>query len=489
MKTLISKLFIIVAIAFSVSSCDLHQLPTTAIETENAFKTYDDAVRLSTGLNVSFKTVQYGIYATSTELQGDMFNASIEYGNRGGSLQRMDQSLNSGDYDIRDVWRGLYKAIFNVNIFLANIDKITTTTETQAANIQKFIGNAHFYRASYYHQLIRLYAGAYNESAPGVPLITVFDLTLKPARATMGQIYQLIESDIATARQKLAGVAGVAASITPTIDAVKALDARVNFYKKDYAKAASIASELISNNAYALSSTQEQMTSEWYNDNGKESIMQLHASLSEMPNSNARGYLSYVSGSGTPGKYAPDYIPTKTCIEMYDATDLRLSTWFATQSCKLNSAEYNLVLFEKYKGNPVLETPPGRAYAHKPKVFTISEMYLIRAESLAATSDVAGAKVALNALQTARKATLTDGSMASVRKEWARETIGQGFRLDCFKRWNVGFSGRVPQNNLTVQINENFTGKVAPAGYFYFTWAIPKDDIAVNNNLVQNTGW
>ncbi|CDN32385.1 hypothetical protein BN938_2313 [Mucinivorans hirudinis] len=42
---------------------------------------------------------------------------------------------------------------------------------------------------------------------------------------------------------------------------------------------------------------------------------------------------------------------------------------------------------------------------------------------------------------------------------------------------------------MTVQINENFTGKVAPAGYFYFTWAIPKDDIAVNDNLVQNTGW
>ena len=125
-----------------------------------------------------------------------------------------------------------------------------------------------------------------------------------------------------------------------------------------------------------------------------------------------------------------------------------------------------------------------------PKPFKISEMYLIAAEAELST-DVAAAKKDLNALQTARGAVATEATEATVQQEWFKETVGEGFRMSCLKRWGKGFSGRAPQAGAenVVQQGQYFTEKVFEANSYFFQWPIPSHELKVNKNLVQNPGY
>lgn len=500
---IITKIAALLAFGAVVVSCDLNLKPSTQIEKDDAFETYADAKRFTNGLNSSYRNTLYGFFSYTSEVQGDMYNAMTGYGNRNGFPHQMSNGFTTGDYNVRDVWRGIYKGITNVNVFLAGVDKVTVTAE-QAADIKKWKGFAYFYRAAFYHQLVLKFAVPYNAATAttdlGLPLVNEFDVQAKPSRSTMAETYKFIEDDLALATEFLAGVAGEALSITPTLDAVKALEARVKLYMGKYAAAAALATELTLSPAYALASTQEEMNTVWTNDGGKEAILQMFASLSEygsaLTGSSSADvrlandiYLGYNSGGNY---YSGDFVPTKTCLDMYEKeTDLRFSTYFTFVNVNYGGLTADLYMFNKYPGNPALFTPPSRNYAQKPKAFTIAEMYLIAAEANFMAGNVAAAKTALNTLQSARGASQTEATLATIQKEWAKETIGEGFRIDCLKRWGLGFSGRVPQNPTLALSGSGFTGINIPAGYAKLTWPIPADDINTNPNLrgQQNPGW
>jgi hypothetical protein len=216
-------------------------------------------------------------------------------------------------------------------------------------------------------------------------------------------------------------------------------------------------------------------------------MLQLYSDLAEIGGTNQNDiYLGY---STSIKKYGPDFIPTKTTVEWYEESDLRGQVWFKELPVYLSSTDYNLVLFTKYWGNPEHETAPGRNYNHCPKIFRLGEIYLINAEANAMAGNADAAKTSLNALQAARGASLTEGTMAAIKAEWKKEMIGEGYIVDMYKRWNEGFSGRIPQIENTVQVGESFTGKVCEPGFKKLVWAIPDEERKVNDNLTQNPGW
>ena len=81
--------------------------------------------------------------------------------------------------------------------------------------------------------------------------------------------------------------------------------------------------------------------------------------------------------------------------------------------------------------------------------------------------------------------------MDAIRKEWFRETVGEGMRKYCLKRWGVGFDGRVPQDGALniVQQGDVFTGKSIAANSYIFQWPIPSHEMKINRNLEQNPGY
>ena len=486
----IFKTTLVAAMALLIASCELDLTPSTSISQADAFQSIDDAAKFDNGLAHRYRTCFYGIFSYTNEVQSEYFNASVDFGNRNGQPHRSDENFTADEYNMRDIWQYSYLLVVNINNLLENIEKIELTADEQAeANIYK--GNAHFYRASIMHELVRRYAPMYNPSSAssdlGVPVITSIDLGLKPARNTVAEVYAQIASDIAAAKQLLAGVTGEAGAIKPTIDAVKALEARVALYKQDWATAASVSAELISSGKYALAATAEDMEAEWVNDSGAECMLQLYTDLAETSGTWANDvFLGY---STKIFKYAPDFIPTQTTIDWYEESDLRGQVWFKELPVYLSSTDYTLKLFTKYWGNPEYETAPNRAYMQRPKIFRLGEMYLINAEANAMKGDAAAAKEALNALQAARGASLTEGTMDAIKAEWKKEIIGEGYIVDCYKRWNEGYSGRIPQNINTVQQGPSFNEKECPAGFQKFVWAIPDEERKVNDNLVQNPGW
>lgn len=479
-----------------ITSCKkLDLFPANRIALDKAFTSVNDAKAWDNGIYSSFRGRQYGLYMFSTDIQADQLNASLDYGNRNGNPHRWGTFFLSDDYTIRDTWFGYYTAIRDLNVALEGYPSVPTPTPADVTTMNVYKGNAHFARAYYYFQLVNRFAKAYNPSTAatdlGVPLVLTYNVNLSPVRASVAAVYTQIQTDIAAAKTFLAGKTGAQGATTFTIDAVNALDARVKLFKQDWAGAYTAANALRTSATYPLYTTATGLTNYWLNDAKQEDIMQcLVIKPNELPNVNSV-YLGLVAATG---KFTPDFIPSQWVVDAYDATDLRKGVYFASKACTIQGASYTLTLVNKYAGNPLLFTGTLTNYAQAPKVFRIAEMYLIAAEAAANNGSDANAIAALNALRAARGLAAVSSSGAQLKQdikdERFRELAFEGFRLDDLKRWNLGFTRSAPQNLNTITVAPlTFNVLSIAAGDNKFVWGIPANDITINPNLVQNTGW
>ena len=504
MKRLLNIIMIAGIFGILFSACELEKYPYNAIATEQAFVTMSDAANHRNALYSLLRGRQYGMFTQTAELQSDLYNATADYGNRQGFIHQITQDL-AGDYNVRDIWRACYSAIAQVNNFIENVDKVDTTTPQEEATIADYKAEAHYVRAYIYYILIKYFGAAYDPATAsdklGVPLLTTFDINAKPERASVGAIYDFIKDEITLAEQLT--VTGEAKSERITIDAVRAFKARIQLLTRDYSGAAQTAQALINSGNYPLVTTEVALRASWVNDDSSEDIFLMFVSASEA------GQIPAGSGSGNTEqnqsiytiyqqateKYRPDYIPTKTVVDMYEADDLRRKVFLSdptNDTINLSTgSDYPDVLFlKKFPGNPAMFTTQTN-YRHKPKVARIAEQYLIAAEALN-RSGGNGLPV-LNALRQARGASeLPAWDEQEMQNEWVREMIGEGFRIECLKRWGIGYDGRIPQNPDLIQgglEDVNFAKRNCPAGYYRFILPIPHNELRTNPNMVQTPEW
>lgn len=496
------------AVVLGVSSCNLDLDPTNAITYEDAskiFDTYDDAVIFANGLNTYFRAVQQGMYWTAPEIQCDMYSADASYGNNGGPIHTMSDGFTSGDSDIEGMWNGYYAVIMQCNYFLTNILNIDTDALSSAESValNKLKGEAIFFRAFCYHQLGTLFCDRYEASSAstqlGLPLVTSIDLTARPARSDLKTTYAYITGEVNTAIEYLTAVSASISAERPTVDAAKALAARVALWMGSYEDAITYTDAVISSRAgYTLASDADALENEFITQDGTEAIYLMYGSTSEGASSLSY-YLMYYY-------YYSDYdiylyycyfYPNERILEMYDANDTRYDVFFNLgNDSYMVAADYiwdaaTLPTIAKYRGNPSITIYDYHTGSTKARVFGLSEMYLIKAEAQAQLGLSGDAATTINTLQEARGASLSTGSMDDIKNEWAKETIGEGLRLSCLKRWNDGFSGR-PQHSINypyLMTGTGFDEIDIPAGYYKLTWPIPQTDMEINDNLVQNPGW
>jgi len=494
------------AVILSAASCDLELFPKGSLNYEpgNTITSANDLAGFEAGVVAQLRGLEYGQYDQVSDIMVDYYNAVSDYGNNYGGVHRTDDSFTAGDYDTRDNWSGPYGAIRHFNIAIDETLAISGDLATSiGAKAKVARGEAYFARALAYLHMVRHFGKPYGSSSSsdlGVPLVLHYEQTARPARNTVQEVYDQIKADLDSAAYLLSGVAGSARAQRPTVDAVNALLARYYLDTKQYAKAASSALAVINTGNYVLASTDSLMTEEWLNDSGKEPIMQFYASISE----GGVGYHTYISPSmaiDDDGNYyyRPYFIPTQTLLDSYEDSDIRKAAWYDDYSTSgytvyINGTYYeDIKVLTKYKGNPALrssDTPNG-GQAIKP--FLISEMYLIAAEAYAQAGDATNAETYLNALQTARGASVTSGSLANIKAEWFKETVGEGLRFSCLKRWGDGFSGRTPQPNAlssgAIMTGASYEQKSMPASDNHYQWPIPTYDMQINANLVQNDGY
>lgn len=498
MKNIVKYTLAAAASVVMFASCDLNLVPIDAIAYEEGgmlIQTQANLNAFENGILASFRAVQNGTYITTEEVQFDYFNATIDFGNNYGSIHRCDYTFTTSDYDTEDMWEGHYSVIKNYNIVIDNTDNVPEDLKEKAKIVK---GEALFFRAASYLTLARHFGPAYSpavKDSPCVPLVLKYDQNEKPSRATVGEVYDQIKADLDAAAAILAGVSGKARSQKPTIDAVNALYARYFMDVQDYTNAAAYAHKVIGDGSkYKLASTPEEMEAEYVTDEGTEAIYQAYASLTEGSNSNEYWTNSVADAKGATGHvFRPYFLPTETLVNAYEPEDLRFVAWFSNEeTVQIAGTYYNgdFYTFIKYWGNPTLTSSPIRNGRQKPKPFKISEMYLIAAEAELSTNPNA-AKEDLNALQAARNATLTEATEATVRQEWYKETVGEGFRMWCLKRWGQGFNGRPVQEGCkyVIQSGESYENKQFAASDYHFTWPVPAPEMKINSNLVQNPGY
>lgn len=521
MKKIFNYMIVSLLAVSTLSSCDLDLFPKGSLSYDENGALFTNATELGyfqTGLYASYRSGFYGRYSITEEVQADGFNATTDYGNNYGSPHRGDQSFTAGDYDSEAFWANRYSAIKDYNVFIKGVENLPDEYGNLRTSAQVVKGEAQFFRASAYLDLIRHYAKAYNKSTAstdaGVPLVLVYDQTAKPSRASVKEVYDQIKKDLDSAAVNLAGVAGKVGSQSITIDAVNALYARYFLDTQDYDQAASYADQVISSAAgYALASSVDEFKAEYYNDSGKEPVVQLFAKLSENGSgtNNVYTYMAIdnklVDETTNPkGRYfsGPYFIPTQKLLNLYDADDLRRQCWFTsgvnaftgeTYSTKIKDDYYtDVVVFTKYLGNPELTSSDALNGRQKVKPILIGEMYLIKAEAQYRGGNSTGAIATLKDLQTARGASVIGMVDETVlANEWFKETIGEGQRLTTIKRFGKGYTARTPQaaaasKNL-IMTGANFELKTMKADYYQLLWPLPTNDIQTNRNLVQNPGY
>lgn len=503
------KTFILICVALTAltTGCDLEKFPVSSISQGTAFQSLQDAAAWHNGFYTALRDRLSGSYIYATDLQADLFNASITYGNRNGDLYMWTFNPSNGTF--AGIWADTYSAIKNINFFLDNVHKISVAVgSSDEYIINNYVGEAYLLRAYYYHYLVKLYAKPYtvlyhavdSELELGLPLVTRYDVEEKPARATLEQTYQLILDDIAAAKTYLTNE-GAPNALYLTVDCITALEAQVYLSMGRFDDAAAKADLIITNPKYSLISNQEQLRKMWHrgtDSDDKEALLELSCknSSKELPATDFDLYLNYNINIK---RYVPDFIPEQWTLGLFSNSDWRKQVYFATKGCSFNNTSTNLQLFNKFPGDSTLFTSLNTNYKHCPKMFRLGEMYLIKAE--ASFRGNKGEAQALAALDTLRKhrgllplnGVSGEDLLVEIQQERTREMMGEGTRLYDLKRWNLPvnrLAGGV-QNNNTVLRGASANELVRAPSHYQFVWAIPSREFQVNPSLKeqQNSGW
>ena len=502
MKNTIKYLFVAAAIA-TFSACNLNLLPTNAIVYEpggQVIATGEDLLQFEARIMSDYRAVHGGMYNILEDVMTDGFNAAAGFGNNYGSIHRTDDSFSSSDSYIDTYWANHYIVIKDYNVLINALNDEINIPDGAVDLARTVQGEAYMMRAEAYMNLVRHFGPQYKKNdaqSLGVPLVLEFDLYARPARNTVHQVYEQIKKDLDSAAVRLADVAGILQADYPTIDCVNALYARYFLDTEDYTNAALYAGKVIDTKKYTLSNTADKLKDEFRNDAGTEAIMQLYGSLQESPAS-TNVYTNMFSSQDHGVCYRSLFLPAKALVDSYSASDIRKAVWFSSTDyySEVNGSYYrgDFQTFVKYQGNSALYSGDVPNGVQMCKPFMISEMYLIKAEAECLLDEMPKAKTTINQLQTARGATKTSGRLSDIQNEWFRETVGEGMRWTCLKRWGLGFEGREPQagtlNKNAIMLGEYYEARKMSADDRAFVWPIPADEIRLNVNLKpQNPGY
>lgn len=491
--------------------CNMDLRPASTIDPENAMSSMQDAANLRNAIYVNLRGATSGSWVYSTEIQSDLFNATVDFGNNGGDLHRWDFVSSLGNAGT--IWGGCYGVIANNNFVLegynnfiakqATLEQSKRISEQELATLKVYKGETFFMRAYMYFQLATYFCKDYDVNTAaneyGVPIVLKYapssDESSYPGRETLEATFARITEDLDSA-EALVTTEGAVASKYITKDVVAAFRARVALYMDDYESAIKYAKPLVEGKKYPFVESSEEYKDLFLNDSGKECIMQIFCSQSELPGSSSYNYVNYNPANL---KYSPYYVPTKNVIDLYAKNDIRFVNNFLQVDVKTSTGTYNVYLCNKFPGNPALYKGETSNYCNAPKPFRIAEQYLILAEAYAKTGMDTEASALINELKANRIPDWSEQSYAGedlineIKNERVRELFAEGFRLFDLRRYGNGFDrGESQDPGLIYLPGDPRTERLVVSGSNdRFVWPIPSDEISANPQIAkqQNPGY
>lgn len=501
------------ALTLTLASCDMDKNPYNAIPEDEALMTPTDFTNMSVPLYTGMRSfVGSSYFCTGPDEQSDDFNATVGTGLS--DLHRWDfnTSLSSGDALYSNSQTMIARANFIIDGYnKCDMSNKNLFTDQAMVTVKNVKGEAFFVRAYFLFNLAQYFCADYDnrnadEKNSGVSYRLDYypssNSATYPARKTLRETYKQITDDLDSALLYV-NVAGEQSNYYISVDAVKAMQARVALAMDDYATAAEKATEVIGTTIYTLAGSVDRLTQMWAGNFDTETIFKLAASAtSQLSSQTGLQYLPYTSGG------APGYVPTQTVLDLYSDDDYRKSVYFLPLTFQTSTGVVgNVLAFNKYpeKAYPY-EATNGYDYARftiEPKVIRISEMYLIAAEAYAQLAKTDGSYLTkaaqyLNDFKAKRIAgyqaqsfSSPDRIMSEIRDERHREFLGEGTRLLDLKRWDMGVTRGTPQQEeICAMPGADYSTNLSkPAGDYRFVWPIPKHEMDTNPQIVQNPGY
>lgn len=501
----------------ALSSCDMNENQPGVIPDTNGIETAEDCKSFRNNLYSSLRALMAGDYITYTELESDFYVGIVGNGNRGMALST--GTITSASTDITDSYTGAYSVLKNVNFLLEKGEALlegVTLSDAETAEVKRYLAEVHFMRGYFYYYLFDHYCQAYtaekaDQEGLGLSLVTVYaptgDTSKYPGRSTMNQVKELVDADLAAAFTGLQEYEQTNTSFcepnAPYLStyAVAALQARWALLTQDYTTAVSKANYVIESKKFPLAKGSN-YTKMWTNDQGTELIFVPFVDASEA---------DYIGSFNDAWNYYAnfptrvDYIPTNATISLYDENfDVRFDSFFTGAEITVSGSNYACYIMSKFPGNNSLISGTNY-YKNKPKPFRTSELYLIVAEACATQGAAYNVTTANSMLNEIKKARYTGSNFQEVsysgvdltneiRKERAKELIGEGYRISDLRRWGLGFKrdGSYPLAPETEEAIIVSTANVNFAADDYrYVWPIPSSEMEINPQLKgqQNPGY
>lgn len=528
---------------FLTTSCDLDQMPVGSLENGQSWETFERAEKQYVGLQAYMRSVSGGSNAYITDIQADLFNA------RQGavSLTKVHNWTFTAADGVGDgIWGNNFAMVKQAHEILSHIDSFdiavpTTGAEAmQKAKVNYFKAESYFAIAWAYSNMVVRFCKDYEPSTAantlGMPLVyKEDDVTTKPSRSTLAETDTFIVNRIDSAYKYLmlteevqdeysnliagASLSEILVNGTSGSDyantagqagrhALMALEARYCLYSHRYDRAIELAKELI--DYYPLGSSENDMTYLWVLDQGTEIIFQPTQTQDELITSYGTIWVSYdIRSSAAEGTQLfgcnPYYFPTKGLMDLYEDDDYRKERYFnniyySALPCSAQGDNQETgSQFWKFPGNQNLWKNDYDWYSsiyNMSKAFRSAEDYLIIAEASLKKENPneEQARDYLNQLRESRNASFLTSTGEQLEEdmedEWTREFVGEGFRLDCLKRWHKGFERMKAQEFsapiLISILNNGYQDLQVDADDIRFVWEIPQQDTQSNPNIQKN---
>ena len=488
----ISKMFLALGAAVIMFGCSksfLDAKPYGSVVLSQAINSEDDMNTAINGLYSSLRATDF--YGRTFAVKGDLMadNAFLSNQNSGRYLSFNNYNFVKTDSYASAVWINAYSAIKNANLVInSGLDPAKST------NVSQLLSEAYAIRGMIYFDLVRNYGLPYTvgdpNTNPGVPIVTTFDATIKPARATVAAVYAQVLADLTKASSLAKFNQGqtmtfAATNKTRAVNssfmssyAIKLLMARVYQNKGDWANAKLLANDVITNSGFTLVPATG-VISYWAGaaplTSKTETMFEV---TSDANNSVSDGTLANIYVPKTNGGSYGDILATKTHYDSYSATDVRKGLITpSTRSGQAGTANY------------IVKYPIDVINYDDVKILRFSEAYLILAEAQYNLGDIAGANATLNTFVVKRdpsKVYASTGAqvLTDILNERAKEFAFEGYRYWDLMRLNLTFNK--PQ---TQDANNNYTYLSVAPGNINRIFPIPNDEMLVNPNMVQNPGY
>jgi hypothetical protein len=437
--------------------------PYDSLPVQNAITNENDmgsaANGIYSGLRSSF------LYGRTVPFVGDLMadNIYISSSNSGRYIVQNTYSVNAQNGDLLNTWSQAYAVILRAN-------NIINATLSESATVSQYRGEALTVRALMYWELVKLFAKPYSvdPAAPGVPIVVSYDVTLRPARNTVKEVYDQINKDLIQAFGLLTLTKN---SSFVTKYAAKALQAKVYLYQQDYANALTAAQDVVKNSGYTLAPAAN-LNTYWGNPapltTKVETIFEISADGVNNAGFDALANIYSQNGYG-------DGLVTTDLYNLYTDTDARKSLII-----KGKRAGVDALIVNKY------QNVQNSSDKDDIKVLRYADVLLIAAEASARTGNQIDALALLNQLAQRRDpsfkgfASTGDALLADIITERRKELAFEGDRF-----------GDLNRLKLDVKRNDQYptSARSIPAADPRRVAPIPQSELDANKAVTQNAGY